>query len=187
MSKSPATHQSEKTTTIGIAVRQEVDRALGPTNLPEKQRQEVAVQLSKIVDRYSSPYPEVGYLEQIEKLSPGSTAKIIDATIKHLEHCHLNDMRDLDVKEKEIALVESVSVVDARSSLHGRILGFSAYVILILFSGVAYYMGASTLSYAAFGASVLGVIGQLITGSKSSIKIVQENGEGLDGKGVSAK
>jgi len=174
MSKSPNNHHSERTTTVAVSVREEVSRAIGST-LPDKQKNEVIARVSQIAERYSSPYPDSDYLAEIEKLSPGATKDIIAASIVHMANCHENDMKELSVKEKEIDLVDRLTKRDLESVKHGRVLGTLCFIILLLFSGFMHWIGAQTLSYVAFGASVLGIISQIIGGKSGLVSIVRKS------------
>lgn len=158
-------HSHELTTTV--AVREEVDRALGP-NFPGKQRQEVVQKVEQIIERYSSPYPDPQYLGQIEKLCPGATKDIIAASIEDLQHRHKIEAGAQEVKREEISLIKGIAQAEVGSVKQGRWLGFAAYIACLIFSGVMFYLGSEHLALAGFGAAALGIIAQLIRGGGSS-------------------
>src|SRR4051794_20564119 len=87
-----------------VAVRAEVDRALSQASLPANKRREVAEKVEQIVDRYSSPYPDPKFLEQVESLASGSAREIITCAINEVSHRQRMDEEAIAVKKEEIAL-----------------------------------------------------------------------------------
>lgn len=158
-------HSHELTATV--AIREEVDRALG-TSVSAKQKQEVVQRVEQIVERYSSPYPDADYLAKIEQLAPGATRDILTASMDDLQHRRKMDERQLELRENELKLVEKIADSEARSVGQGRWIGFSAYIACLVFSAGIYALGSEKLALAGFGAAVIGIIGQLIRGSTSS-------------------
>lgn len=155
-------HSHEQITTV--AVRAEIDKALSESSLPANKRKEVVAKVEQIVERYSSPYPDPRYLEQIEKLSPGATKEIIDCAVSDIRHRQKIDETNALIKKDEIALVRHIASIEISSNRQGRILGFLAYISCLIFSGTMYYLGSIELALAGFGAAALGIISQIIRG-----------------------
>lgn len=156
-----------------IALREEVERSLEsvlPT-VPEKKKREAATRVEQLFERYSSPYPDPQTLARIEELAPGSTEKIIAATLQDLEHRRTMDLREADQKEREMNFVKEIATVEVNSVRQGRWLGFFAYIACLTFAVVMYRSGSENLAYAAFGTAAIGIIAQLIRGGSSGISI----------------
>lgn len=159
-------HSHEQVTTV--AVRAEVDKALSQSSLPANKRREVAEKVEQIVERYSSPYPDPKYLEQIEKLAPGATADIIACAVADIRHRQKMDEASLASKQDEIGLVRYIASIEVASTRQGRTLGFLAYIACLVFSGAMYSLGSEALALAGFGAAALGIIAQIIRGGAGS-------------------
>ncbi|GAB6845265.1 putative membrane protein [Methylorubrum rhodinum] len=145
-------------------VREDVERALGGVPLPAQKKQEVATAIGAAVERYISPYPHPDVIAQIDKLAPGSAALIVQTAVDTIRHNNEIEKRELDLKEKEIELVDKISTADYGSVSQGRKYGLFAFVCILLFSAGMYYLGAEKLAYIAFGVGSLAIVGQLILG-----------------------
>ena len=171
-------HNHEMTTTV--AVRAEVDRALASAVPQGRQRKEVVERVEQIIERYSSPYPDPKYLEQIEKLAPGATKEIIVCTIEELRHRQKMESEANELKREEIALVKDIAKGERDSTTQGRWIGFAAYLVCFAFSAAIYALGSETLASLSFGAAVLGIIGQLIRGGSRSVVLKTEEVDEAD-------
>lgn len=159
---------------VTVAVRQEVERAIA-ASVPVDKRQELVQRVEQIVDRYSSPYPDAAYLEKIERLAPGATRDIINASVEDLKHRRRMDERQADLHASEIELVHDLAAAETSSVGQGRWIGFSAYIACLLFSGTMYALGSEKLAFAGFGTAALGIIVQLIRGGGgNAVKISTE-------------
>lgn len=170
MSKTPNNHQSERTTTTAESLRDKIGRALG-SQIPERDRQEVSTRVAQVVEKYSSPYPDAGYLREIEAICPGATQQIISASIQGMENNHKSDMREHDNRAAEINLVDKITNRDYWSVTYGRRYGFAAFSFLLLFSGSMFYLGAEYPAYGAFVLASVGVVQQLISGNSKLISV----------------
>ncbi|MGU3387741.1 hypothetical protein ACLBYG_24760 [Methylobacterium sp. D53M] len=147
-------------------VREEMERALSGTSLPVQKKQEVLTRVGAVVERYISPYPHPDVLRQIENLAPGSTALIVQTAADTIKHNNDIENREIDLKEKELALIDTLAREDFNSVRQGRRYGLFAFVVILVFAGAMYYLGAKELAYIAFGVGSLGIVGQLITGGR---------------------
>ncbi|WP_131196372.1 hypothetical protein [Lichenihabitans psoromatis] len=173
MTEHPNNHSRERTHTV--AIRDAVERALG-SSVSEDQMQDVATRVGQIVDKYSSPYPDSEWLGAVERLSPGLTKSIVEASIEDLKHRRHLEEQSLKIKAQEISLVAGIARGERESTSQGRMIGFLAYIAAYAFSALAYYLGAKELSYLFFGAGSLGIVTQLIRGgrSESSVMVTAE-------------
>ncbi|MDR3483700.1 MAG: hypothetical protein P4M05_02170 [Bradyrhizobium sp.] len=157
-----------------ISFREEVERSLEsvlPANVPAKQKREAVTRVEQILERYNSPYPDPNFLAKIEELAPGSAEKIVAATLEDLQHRRAMDLRQADIREREINFVKDIANSEVGSVKQGRWLGFLAYVGCLIFSGTMYYAGSEKLAFAGFGAAAIGIVAQLIRGGSSGISI----------------
>ena len=164
MADHPNNHNRERTQTV---LREEVEKALG-NNVPAKRVQDVVTRVGQIVDKYSSPYPDSEWLTQVEILAPGCTRDIVAASIDDLRSRRELEEKALALKDKELGLIQSIADGERSSTSQGRYVGFSAYLVAYIFSGIMYYIGAHELAYLGFGAGSLGIIAQLIKGGATN-------------------
>jgi hypothetical protein len=158
-------HNNHERTTV--AIREELEKAIG-SSVPGNRREEVFAKIERVVDRYSSPYPDPSFLQQIEALAPGSAAEIVRASIQDLDHRRSVENRQLDLKSQELSLVKGIADGEFKSTGQGRLYGFLAYLGCLSFSAGTYYLGSEALALAGFGAAALGIVSQLIRGQTSS-------------------
>ena len=160
-------------------IREEMERALNGTALPVQKKQEVVTRVGAVVERYISPYPHPEVLRQIEALAPGSAALIVQTARETIQHAHEIEMREIALRETELALIGTLAKEDIGSVREGRRYGLFAFVCILVFSGTMYCLGAKELAYIAFGVGSIGIVGQLIAGGRK-LKIV--GGQDRDGK-----
>jgi hypothetical protein len=97
------------------------------------------------------------------------------------------DKLELDVRQREIGLVQGLASGEVGSVRQGRWLGFFAYIACLIFSGTMFVLGSETLALAGFGAAALGIIVQLIKGGGSGISISAVETPPSDGEGTKKK
>lgn len=138
---------------------QEVSKRI--SNLvPTGQRAQVVAQVVSLVseERFSGPIAHPRHLREYEDICPGAADRIISMAERGLEHAQTMQTTAI-----------SGDIADGKA---GRLYGFLALLALIAAASFSTYFGHEAIAAAFLGAGALGVIGQLIQGSR--------NGKGAD-------
>jgi uncharacterized membrane protein len=124
----------------------------------EKSKQHLEIQA-----RYSGPLPPPKYLEEYNRISPGSAEKIIIMAEKQSEHRRRMEEKFLDGQLSD-------AKGDRFERKRGQIFGFIISVVCIFVSGFLAIKGYTTYAVTIGGGTLISLVSLFILGRKMSLK-----------------